>query len=224
MTCWGNILSVPPVCLQLSQFCLKQPRLEWLTLEDVEVGLHHRQLSAFIDKATHHHLLSSASSACEQTLALSTTLPHVGDWMNCVPAATVPWGFISGIRNSIVAWIVGLAWQYKCTPPCKLGTRWWPFQVLCNYCFCVHQDIFRSQFEQSIWDKRYWANNHFITIPRWNDMTCWVMMLILSTTIFSLLHPSSLVSLLHWSSSKNAKNAYSEFSHALWISYHNCLG
>ena len=62
---------------------------EWLTIEDVDVGLHQRHLSASIDEATQHRLLSAASSVRERALALSTALPHAGDWLNCVPAATL---------------------------------------------------------------------------------------------------------------------------------------
>ena len=53
------------------------------------MGLHQRHLSTSIDEATQHHLFSLASSDCERALALSTALPHVGDWLNCVPSATL---------------------------------------------------------------------------------------------------------------------------------------
>ena len=64
-------------------------RPEWLSLEDVDVRLRQRNLSASIDEATQHRLLSSTSSVRDRALALSTAVPHAGDWLNCVPAATL---------------------------------------------------------------------------------------------------------------------------------------
>ena len=62
---------------------------EWLSLEDVDVRLRQRNLSASTDEATQHRLLSSTSSVRNRALALSTVLPHAGDWLNCALTATL---------------------------------------------------------------------------------------------------------------------------------------
>ena len=64
-------------------------RPDWISLEDVDVPLHQSHLSAAIDEATQCHLLSTAPSTRDRCLALSTALPHAGDWLNCVPSSTL---------------------------------------------------------------------------------------------------------------------------------------
>ena len=46
-------------------------------------------LSLAIDEALHQRLLSSAPSTHARTLALSSVLPHAGDWLNGVPSAAL---------------------------------------------------------------------------------------------------------------------------------------
>ena len=46
-------------------------------------------LSLAIDEALHQHLLSSTPSTRARTLALSSALPHAGDWLNGVPSAAL---------------------------------------------------------------------------------------------------------------------------------------
>ena len=62
-------------------------RPEWTDLEHVDIPFNQRSLSRTIDEATHHRLLSSAPDTRSQALALSTGLPHVGDWLNVIPSA-----------------------------------------------------------------------------------------------------------------------------------------
>ena len=62
-------------------------RPEWTDLEHVNIPLNQRSLSRTIDEATHHRLLSSAPDTRSQALALSTGLPHAGDWLNVIPSA-----------------------------------------------------------------------------------------------------------------------------------------
>ena len=58
----------------------------WLSLEDIDVPLRQHSLSAVIDKAIFDRLLVSAPSIRSRALALSSSLPHAGDWLNVVPA------------------------------------------------------------------------------------------------------------------------------------------
>ena len=51
--------------------------------------LHQHSLSIAIDEAVTQHLLSTAPSTRAHALALSSALPHAGDWLNGVPSATL---------------------------------------------------------------------------------------------------------------------------------------
>lgn len=64
-------------------------RPDWVCLDNIDVPLRQFALSAAIDEATQQHLLSSAPSTRDRALALSTALPHAGDWLNGVPSATL---------------------------------------------------------------------------------------------------------------------------------------
>ena len=62
---------------------------DWQQLEVIDVPLRQHHLSQAIDESVHQQLLSSASSPRDRALALSTTLPHAGDWLNCVPSSAL---------------------------------------------------------------------------------------------------------------------------------------
>ena len=62
---------------------------EWLSLEDIDVPVRQRHLSLAIDEASHHLLQSSAPTIRSRALALSTSLPHAGDWLNVVPSPSL---------------------------------------------------------------------------------------------------------------------------------------
>ena len=64
-------------------------RPDWQTLEDIEVPLHQHSLSLAIDEASHQQLLFSAPSTSSRALALSSALPHAGDWLNGIPSAAL---------------------------------------------------------------------------------------------------------------------------------------
>ena len=46
-------------------------------------------LSAAIDEALHQHLLSTVPSVRARALALSSALPHAGNWLNGIPSSTL---------------------------------------------------------------------------------------------------------------------------------------
>ena len=73
----------------LAALAVAATRPEWPSLDAIDVPLHQRLLSHAIDEAIHHHLLSTASDTCSRALALSFGLPHVGDWLNVVPSASL---------------------------------------------------------------------------------------------------------------------------------------
>ena len=51
--------------------------------------LKQQPLSAAIDEALHQHLLSTAPSNRARALALSSALPHAGNWLNGIPSSTL---------------------------------------------------------------------------------------------------------------------------------------
>ena len=65
------------------------PGLNGKTLEDIDVPLHQHSLSLANDEALHQQLLSSAPSTHSRALALSSALPHAGDWLNGIPTAAL---------------------------------------------------------------------------------------------------------------------------------------
>ena len=64
-------------------------RPDWQSWEDVDVPLNQHSLSVAIDEALHQHLLSTATSTRARALALSSALPHAGDWLNGIPSSTL---------------------------------------------------------------------------------------------------------------------------------------
>ena len=59
---------------------------DWLSLEDIDVPLRQRSLSAAIDESIFNQLLVSAPSIRSRALALSSSLSHAGDWLNVIPS------------------------------------------------------------------------------------------------------------------------------------------
>ena len=69
----------------LAALTVAATRPEWPSLDAIDVPLHQRLLSHAINKAIHHHILSTTPNTCSRALALSFRLPHAGDWLNVVP-------------------------------------------------------------------------------------------------------------------------------------------
>ena len=61
-------------------------RPDWVAVEEIDVPLHQRALSKEIDVSTFNSLLASASNTRSRALAMSSALPHAGDWLNVVPS------------------------------------------------------------------------------------------------------------------------------------------
>ena len=56
------------------------------SVDETDVPLRQNHLSHCIDKAAYGLLLDSAPNFRSKALALSTSLPHAGDWLNVVPS------------------------------------------------------------------------------------------------------------------------------------------
>ena len=57
--------------------------------EDIDLPLRQLSLSQAIDNASHRLLVSSATSIRSRALALSSSLPHAGDWLNVIPSSSL---------------------------------------------------------------------------------------------------------------------------------------
>ena len=62
-------------------------RPDWTCLDEVDVPVRQGALSHAIDEALYQNLLSTAPSIRSRALALSSGLPHAGDWLNVVPSS-----------------------------------------------------------------------------------------------------------------------------------------
>ena len=58
----------------------------WCSLEDIDVPLLQKSLSRLIDEACFNNLIESAPDVRSRALALSSSLPHAGDWLNAIPS------------------------------------------------------------------------------------------------------------------------------------------
>ena len=64
-------------------------RLDWISLDEIDVPLLQRPLSHCIDEVSFQHLISSSPDIRFKALALSTSIPHAGDWLNVVPSTSL---------------------------------------------------------------------------------------------------------------------------------------
>ena len=86
----GHNFALPPyVSSTLSALSSAACQPDWQSLEDIDVPLRQHSLSFAIDETLFQCLISSAPSICTRALALSSALPHAGDWLNGVPSATL---------------------------------------------------------------------------------------------------------------------------------------
>lgn len=59
---------------------------DWSALEKIDVPLRQRSLSRVIDQARFDLLVNNAPDVRSKALALSTSIPHAGDWLRVVPS------------------------------------------------------------------------------------------------------------------------------------------
>ena len=90
----SNILGHhPPTPVSLSptleDLALASGREDWTSLEEVDVPLRQRALSRVVDQACFDFALSNAPNDRARALALSSTIPHAGDWLRVVPSTAL---------------------------------------------------------------------------------------------------------------------------------------
>ena len=96
---------------------------------------HH--LSRSIDEASYINLISRAPDICSKALALSTAIPHAGDWLNVIPFRAIgfhlhDWEF----RLCLHYWL-GLQWFSA-----QFASRWLILWVIIRWVVVVMGIVF----------------------------------------------------------------------------------
>ena len=123
-----DILSVPaPTLNHLPQtICALSEaagRPDWSSIENIDVPLRSNSLSHAIDDACFTALLASSPDIRSRALALSTAIPHAGDWLNVVPSPSLGLHLLdSEFRSCLRYW---------------LGLRMFQDEVQCPVCHVV---------------------------------------------------------------------------------------
>ena len=60
----------------------------WSSLDSIDVPICQKSLSVAIDDAVYNHLIASVPDTRHKALALSSSFPHAGDWLNVIPSAS----------------------------------------------------------------------------------------------------------------------------------------
>ena len=85
----SNVSPSPHLAGAVSDLAHAAKRPDWSSVEEIDVPLCQCSLSRIIDEATYSSLLDSAPDSRSRALALSTTIPHAGDWLNVVPSTAL---------------------------------------------------------------------------------------------------------------------------------------
>ena len=61
----------------------------WSSLDSIDVLIRQKSLSVAIDDAVYNQLIASVPDTRHKALALFSSLPHAGDWLNVIPSASL---------------------------------------------------------------------------------------------------------------------------------------
>ena len=78
-----NLPLALPMAISSLAYSVNRPM--WHHLEDIDLPLHQKSLSRLIDEYF-SFLVEASPDVRSKALALSTSLPHAGDWLNVVPS------------------------------------------------------------------------------------------------------------------------------------------
>ena len=83
----------PPTSVHLASaledLALASGKVNWSSLEQVDVPLGQRALSRVVDQACFDRLVNNAPNIRAKALALSSAIPHAGDWLHVVPSTAL---------------------------------------------------------------------------------------------------------------------------------------
>ena len=86
---WNVWVWPPHTMSTVAALASSASRPDWVRPEDIDLPLRQLSLSQAIDNASHRLLVSSATSIRSWALALSSSLPHAGDWLNVIPSSSL---------------------------------------------------------------------------------------------------------------------------------------
>ena len=76
----------PPFSFPWTKSLKPSGQPDWVSPENIDIPLQCHSLSRSIDEACFSSLLESAPDVRSKALALSSSIPHAGDWLNAVPS------------------------------------------------------------------------------------------------------------------------------------------
>ena len=82
-------LPPPHISSAVSRLAIKSARLDWQSLDNIDVPLRQNCLSHVVDESCFQQLLNKAPTSHSRALAFSSSLPHTSDWLNVIPSATL---------------------------------------------------------------------------------------------------------------------------------------
>ena len=110
-----------PGCLRttVASLALAAGRPDWIYVEDIDVPLCQRVLSATIDESNFDRLLDTSTTTRQRALALSSALQHAGDWLNVLPSPAL--GLHLHSKEFRLYLRYGLGYQLLQFPLCALN-------------------------------------------------------------------------------------------------------
>ena len=94
-------------------------RPDWITHQDLDTPITQHSLSSAIDKATFSSLLAQAPDVRSRALALSSSVPHSGDWLSVVPSRQLGLHFLDQEFRLCVQYWLGFS-SVSSTAPCSV--------------------------------------------------------------------------------------------------------
>ena len=92
----------------LQAFCAGIGRPPLPSFDDLETPISQKYLSHVIDDSLYNSLLSSAPDTRHQALALSSSLPHAGDWLSALPSPNLGLDFLGPEFQTCLRYWLGI--------------------------------------------------------------------------------------------------------------------
>ena len=83
-------------------------RPDWISIESLDMPLQSHTISRVVDNASFSLLLDGSTDIRSRALALSTALPHAGDWLNVVPSPALGLHLLDREFRSCLRYWLGL--------------------------------------------------------------------------------------------------------------------
>ena len=101
-------VSALQLCSAISSLARSARMVSWCSLEDIDVPLQQKTLSRLIDDACFNTLVESAPDVHSRALALSSSLPHAGDWLNVIASPALGLCLLDQVFRLCLSYWLGL--------------------------------------------------------------------------------------------------------------------